>query len=87
MRVEPVEIDGENLVYASWTNVTELSRIRWALEESEGQLRSILATVPDAMVVIDESGRIVSFSTTAERLFGWQAVEVLGQEVSVLMPE
>ncbi|MFC4169067.1 PAS domain S-box protein [Teichococcus aestuarii] len=87
VRVEPVEIDGENLVYASWTNVTELSRIRWALEESEGQLRSILATVPDAMVVIDESGRIVSFSTTAERLFGWQAVEVLGQEVSVLMPE
>jgi two-component system sensor kinase FixL len=50
-------------------------------------LRSILETVPDAMIVIDENGVMQSFSTAAERLFGFSASEAIGQNVSVLMPE
>ena len=57
------------------------------LNSREAHLRSILATVPDAMVVIDEGGLIQSFSTTAERLFGFNADEVYGRNVSMLMPE
>lgn len=56
------------------------------LEEREAHLRSILATVPDAMVVIDAQGIIQSFSATAERLFNWSAGEVIGRNVSMLMP-
>jgi two-component system sensor kinase FixL len=52
----------------------------------EAHLRSILDTVPDAMVVIDETGHIQSFSLAAERLFGWSADEVRGQNVRMLMP-
>ncbi len=44
-----------------------------ALREREAHLRSILDTVPDAMIVIDSSGVMQSFSATAERLFGWSA--------------
>lgn len=54
--------------------------------EPETHLRSILATVPDAMVVIDERGGILSFSAAAERLFGFSEPEVLGENVSILMP-
>lgn len=54
--------------------------------DREAHLRSILDTVPDAMVVIDEAGRIQSFSSTAERLFGYSAQEIAGQNVSLLMP-
>lgn len=50
------------------------------------QLQSILDTVPDAMVVIDAGGAIESFSATAERLFGYTADEIRGQNVSTLMP-
>jgi len=63
------------------------------LRETEGarnkqaQLQSILDTVPEAMVVIDERGIMRSFSATAERLFGWSAAEVIGKNVSILMPE
>jgi two-component system sensor kinase FixL len=57
------------------------------LEEREAHLRSILDTVPDAMVVIDEAGIIRSFSAAAERLFGWSAEEAIGRNVSELMPE
>ncbi|WP_238122466.1 MULTISPECIES: sensor histidine kinase [unclassified Xanthobacter] len=52
----------------------------------EAHLSSILSTVPDAMVVIDEHGIMRSFSATAERLFGYTAAEAVGQNVSVLMP-
>ena len=53
----------------------------------EAHLQSILDTVPDAMVVIDEQGLIQSFSAAAERLFGWTAAEVRDQNVSMLMPQ
>jgi two-component system sensor kinase FixL len=52
----------------------------------EAHLRSILETVPDAMIVIDERGYILSFSAAAERMFGFSEAEVLGENVSMLMP-
>jgi two-component system sensor kinase FixL len=53
---------------------------------SEEHLRSILATVPDAMVIIDERGTIISFSAAAEKMFGYAEREVVGENVSMLMP-
>ena len=56
------------------------------LRASLNQFRSILATVPDAMVVIDEHARILSFSAAAERLFGFTEAEMVGTNISRLMP-
>ena len=53
---------------------------------SEAHFRSILATIPEAMVVIDEVGEILSFSATAEQMFGYSEAEVIGQNVKLLMP-
>jgi two-component system sensor kinase FixL len=53
---------------------------------SANHLRSILSTVPDAMIVIDEHGVILSFSAAAERLFGFTEAEVVGSNVRQLMP-
>lgn len=61
--------------------VTENLRLR------EAHLASILDTVPEAMVLIDEKGLMRAFSATAQRLFGWSPEEVLGRNVSLLMPE
>ena len=52
----------------------------------EAHVKSILDTIPDAMIVIDERGIMQSFSAAAERLFGYPAVEVLGRNVNLLMP-
>jgi two-component system sensor kinase FixL len=52
----------------------------------EAHLRSILETVPDAMIVIDSLGCIISFSAAAERMFGYKESDVLGENVSTLMP-
>jgi two-component system sensor kinase FixL len=53
---------------------------------SAAHLRSVLETVPDAMVIIDEKGRILSFSKAAERLVGFAEAELVGENVSTLMP-
>jgi two-component system sensor kinase FixL len=52
----------------------------------EAHLQSILDTVPEAMIVIDERGVMRSFSSAAERLFGYGEDEALGQNVKILMP-
>ncbi|HEY6699407.1 MAG TPA: PAS domain S-box protein [Pseudolabrys sp.] len=52
----------------------------------EAHLQSILDTVPEAMIVIDERGIMRSFSSAAERLFGYRADEALEQNVKILMP-
>ena len=53
---------------------------------SDALFRSILETVPDAMIVIDVNGAIIFFSAAAERMFGYSEEEVLGRNVSILMP-
>ncbi len=57
-----------------------------ALRDQAERLRSILETVPDAIIVIDEEGLIESFSPSAERLFGWTTAEVHGHNAALLMP-
>jgi two-component system sensor kinase FixL len=68
-------------------DITEDAAVRASIEAREQHLQSILATVPDAMIIIDERGTITSFSAAAERLFGYVESELLGRNVSCLMPE
>lgn len=49
-------------------------------------LHALIDTVPDAMVVIDQAGIIQSFSKGAERMFGFTETDVMGENVSMLMP-
>lgn len=67
-------------------DVTDQRAAERQLQASANHLQSILNTVPDAMVVIDEAGLIVSFSAAAERLFGYAEAEMVGTNVSRLMP-
>ena len=57
-----------------------------ALRRREAHLQSILDTVPEATVVIETAGTIVDFSIAAVRQFGYAAPEVVGRNVSMLMP-
>jgi two-component system sensor kinase FixL len=68
-------------------SVDEQKRLENELRASESHLRSILDSIPEGMIVIDELGIMHSFSAAAERLFGYSASELIGKNVSVLMPE
>jgi two-component system, LuxR family, sensor kinase FixL len=82
-----VDDDGTDLGFAKIVyDVTARTAEERALQRREEHLKSILATVPDAMIVIDDKGVILSFSKAAERLFGYTEAEVAGSNVSLLMP-
>ena len=68
-------------------DIGEEKQLEETLRTRESHLRSILDTVPDAMIVIDGHGIIQLFSTAAERLFGYSEEEAIGKNVSGLMPE
>ena len=68
-------------------DVTERHQWEAALEAREAQLRSVLETVPDAMVIVDQAGTIRTFSAAAEQLFGFAADEVVGEPAALLVPE
>jgi PAS domain S-box-containing protein len=68
------------------SDITELKRAQAELTTREAHLRSILDTVPEAMIVIDEAGVVTSFSAAAAQLFGYDAEEVIGRNVKMLMP-
>jgi two-component system sensor kinase FixL len=55
-------------------------------EEREALLQAIIETAPDALITIDEAGLIRIFNPAAERIFGFRAEEVIGQNVHCLMP-
>lgn len=56
------------------------------LRDQEARIRSIVETAADGIIVIDEHGLVESFNPAAERLFGYTAAEMQGQNIRVLMP-
>lgn len=67
-------------------DIDEEKQLEEALRTRESHLRSILDTIPDAMIVIDRRGIMQFFSSAAERQFGYLEDEAIGCNVSMLMP-
>jgi len=77
------------LVRTSGVNidVTERAEREAVLRDREAELRSIVETLPDAMIVFDSQGRIRRFTAAAERLFGYRAEAILGEHYDRLAPD
>jgi PAS domain S-box-containing protein len=65
---------------------TKAESIEIALTESEDRFQSVVRSAPDAIVVADEHGYIVSWNDAASRMFGYTHAEALGKPLTVLMP-
>ena len=55
--------------------------------ERESYVRLLIANVIDAIIIINQRGLIETFNHAAERIFGYSEEEVLGRNLSILMPE
>ncbi|HTK85479.1 MAG TPA: PAS domain S-box protein, partial [Patescibacteria group bacterium] len=51
------------------------------------RLESILDNIVDGLITIDDRGTVQSFNKACERIFGYKAAEVVGQNIRMLMPE
>jgi two-component system, LuxR family, sensor kinase FixL len=81
LTVSPIRDEAGEIVGASKIarDITETNR-------TAALLRAVFEAAPDGMVVIDQRGTVQSFSAAAEHMFGYDGEEVLGRNVSMLMP-
>jgi two-component system sensor kinase FixL len=77
---------GESLFVGFIQDITAQKEAEKALREREERLRSVFETGPDAIIIIDEMGRIESLNAAAVWLFGYLENEIVGQNVKMLMP-
>ena len=89
VNAEPFRDDSGAIVglIVSAMDITERKRAEEALREAEEHRRSVVDHVVDGIITIDESGAIQTFNPAAERIFGYLAPEVIGQNVKMLMPD
>ncbi len=77
---------GVDFVIGTGMDLTEKVRSEASLRDSEAILKSTFESSPNAIVTIKPDGAIISFNPAAERMFGYTAGELVGQNVKVLMP-
>ncbi|MBA2443323.1 MAG: PAS domain S-box protein [Rubrobacter sp.] len=87
VRLGPFEAEERRLVLASVRDVTERKRSEEALRDSEERYRVVAETASDAIIVIDEGGRISFVNGAAESTFGYSGEEMVGEPLTMLMPE
>ena len=73
-------------IVAETRNITEQVEAEAELRASERKFAGILAIAADAIITVDESHAILHFNRGAERIFGWRAEDVLGKDLSLLLP-
>ncbi len=66
--------------------VPAFQRLRHRVTERTAQLRTLLDTAVDGIIIIDDQGTVEEYSLACERLFGYRAREVVGRNVKMLMP-
>jgi PAS domain S-box-containing protein len=75
------------LVTAAIRNISVRKDAETHLAQMESRYRGLLEAAPDAMVVVNQAGKIVLLNLQAEKRFGYRRDELLGQEVSNIVPE
>ena len=85
LRISGQRMDADHYA-VMYVAITESERTTLAFRDAATRLKATLDNVLDGIVTIDDHGNIDSFSAGAEQLLGYQAGEVIGQNVKLLMP-
>ncbi|MDG9670585.1 PAS domain S-box protein [Hahella sp. CR1] len=87
LAVTEMQVEGRRMFTGVVRDISERKASELALQDREARVRAIVDTVVDGIITIDGKGLIDTFNPAAERIFGYAASDVIGSNVSVLMPE
>jgi PAS domain S-box-containing protein len=82
-----IDFEGRPALLAILQDVTLRKAAEKHLAQMESQYRGLLEAAPDAMVVVNQAGEIVLVNVQAEKQFGYRRDELLGQQVTNIIPE
>jgi PAS domain S-box-containing protein len=85
--LSPLESAGGILVTAAIRDISVRKEAERHLVQMEGKYRGLLEAAPDGMVVVNQLGEIALLNAQAEKQFGYQRDELLGQMVKSIIPE
>jgi len=87
LAVSRFSLGGRQFLTGIIRDISDRKKLELEQQEANERLRSVVDHVVDGIVTIDEQGIIASFNRSAERIFGYSSVEIIGQNISQLMPE
>ena len=85
--LSPLDSIGGVLVTAAIRDISARKAAETHLDQMEGRYRGLLEAAPDAMVVVNQAGEIVLLNVQAEKQFGYRRDELIGQQVTNIIPE
>ena len=87
LAVSEINFGGRRIFTGIIRDISDRRQAEQNLRDSEARLRGVVEMAVDGILTIDETGTIETVNAAAQRLFGYTAQEMVGQNVKVLMPE
>ncbi|CAA7616902.1 PAS domain S-box protein [Magnetospirillum sp. SS-4] len=86
---QPIFSDQGVSMGSRWSirDITDRKKAEQRLRDSERRFRSVARTAADAIISIDDAGVIISWNEGAERIYGYREADILGRDVTILMPD
>ncbi len=85
-KVKFTNSDNRNYILGLSYDITELQKKDRELLESEEKHRSVVENIADGLITVTSRGIIESFNPAAGKIFGYNAEEVIGRNINILMP-
>ncbi len=83
----PVVLKGKQFLYTIWRDIGDRKKAEQALRESEEHFRAVAQSANEAIITSDSKGSILSWNSGAEKIFGFTEAEIIGQPMTLIMPE
>ncbi|MDF2764197.1 MAG: domain S-box protein [Rhodospirillales bacterium] len=87
LAVSEVDLGGRRIFTGIIRDISDRRKAEQDLRDSEARLRGVVEMAVDGIITIDEMGTIETVNAAAQRLFGYTALEMVGRNVKMLMPE
>lgn len=82
----PINVDGTTYLFSIIHDVTARKAAEQAMREGDDKLQAITSTATDAIILIDDGGKVSYWNAAAEKIFGYDDHEMMGRNLEIIIP-